>query len=468
LTHAEPTAHALPASAAVRPGAKLRRLAAVFAPALLALASSVVFLAAAPLAARTALFLHLGSVVAAGRGFNVGWLGALALHAADALGGYAGAATLGALELFALTAFVYARARSRAGAVLALGAALFALLTCFDAARLSGIATAWLGAAAFLYALDRAPRRSAWFAPLIALVWCNASPTGLLAPVLAVLVAFGRIAEARDVTAARPYWPFAFAAAAATLLTPGGFAYPFQALAALHLDPQFARILPIAPGTAAPHVFRIAATLVVVAAAWLWAGRRRAADAPLVLAAFTLCFFDGGFVPLLGIVAGPAFAAAASGREEIVAPPARAEALGAGLSAVFVVLAGLIILPHAPTRAWTNESPLPLLEGLSARGGTHVVFCSTIAWCDYAETLPGLRPFLDERVEHATFAQLQAQEKIGRARPGWHQALRENGIDAILVPRDAALVQLVPSLRGWKLAGSDVDARLFVREAGAR
>jgi hypothetical protein len=109
-----------------------------------------------------------------------------------------------------------------------------------------------------------------------------------------------------------------------------------------------------------------------------------------------------------------------------------------------------------------------LLEGLSARGGTHVVFCGTIAWCDYAETLPGLRPFVDERVERATFAQLQAQEKIGRARPGWHQALRANGIDAILVPRDAALAQLVPSLRGWKRAGSDVDTRLFVRESGAR
>jgi len=38
----------------------------------------------------------------------------------------------------------------------------------------------------------------------------------------------------------------------------------------------------------------------------------------------------------------------------------------------------------------------------------------------------------------------------------------------MLVPRSIALAQLVPSLTGWKLAASDADTRLFVREGAAR
>ena len=468
MTHADIAARSIPASIAGRQASLARRLATAAAPALLAPAALVVFALAAPQAPRVALALHLGASSAAGHGFALGWLGALALDAADAAAGYAGAVALGALALYALAYLVYLRARERSGVVLSLCAALFALVTCFDAARVGGVAPAWLGAAVLLYVLDRAPRRGMWFAPLVAIVWCNASPTGLLAPVLTVLVALGRAADARDVTAARPYWPVAFASLAATLLTPAGLGFPAQALAALHLDLQFARLLPIAPATAAPHVFRIAATLVVIGAMWLWSGRRRAADAPLVLAALFLCFYDGAFVPLLGIVAAPAFAAAARNRYEATLAPGRADALAACLAGACVVAGALSAVPHAPTRSFGDASARALLESLPAGGTAHVVFCATIASCDYAETLPGMRPLLDERVEIAPAGTLDAQEKIARARAGWPATVREQHVDAMLVPRSIALAQLVPSLTGWKLAASDADTRLFVREGAAR
>lgn len=467
MIHAEPAAHRMPATAL--PAQSIAaRLGIVAAPALLALASLIVYALAVPLAPRLALVLHLGAVAARGNGFALGWLTHVALYAADAAAGSAGATTLGALALFGLVAFVFARARLRAGTTLALGAALFALFTCFDAARLGGGAPAWLGAAAYLYALERSPRRSAWFAPAIALVWCNACAAGVLAPVLAVLFAFGRIFATREVTAGRPYWPLALASAVALLLTPAGFGYPAQALAALHFDEQFGRVLPIAPAVGAPHVYRLATTLVLLGAAWLWAGRKRAVDAPLVLAAFGLCFFDGAFVPLLGIVAGPAFAAAASAGDERIAAPRRGEAFAALAAACFVVLAGLAALPHAPLQAATNAAPRALFDRLAASGGPHVVLCGTVAWCDYAETYPGLRPFVDERVELATLAQLRAQEKIGRARAGWHEALRAGHVDALIVSTNAAIAQLAPAMRGWRRVAADGEATLFVRDGSTR
>jgi hypothetical protein len=444
----------------------IARVLPAAAPALLAFASAVMYVAAAPNAPREALRLHLGALAAAGH-FSIGWLGALVLHAGNAFAGYAGMTVLGAFGLYALTAFVYVRARTRAGGTLALGAALFALVACFDTARVGGDAPGWLGAAAFLYVLDRAPRRSAWLAQLIALVWCNVSPTGVAAPLLAVLVAFGRAAGARDVTAARPIWPLAFASAVATLLTPAGLAYPAGAAALLHLDESFARVLPIAPATAAPHVFRLVATLVVMAAMWLWAGRPRAADAPLVLAAFVLCFFDGNFTPLLGIVAGPAFAAAAADGAR-PAPLRRAESFFVWCAAAcFAFTAGMVV-PHWSGRATGPPDPHAMLERLSARGGGHVVFCSVVAWCDYAEALPGMHPLLSERVDLASPDVLQAQEKIARVREGWHDAVRANHIDVIVAQKTSALAQLAGAMPGWKSVDDDADARVFVRDGAAR
>jgi hypothetical protein len=468
ILHAEPATRALSARRPGRKATLAERIAPVAAPALLASASLALFASSTARAPRLALLLHAGDEAASGRAFALGWLDGFVLRIADALGGYAGAAALGAAALFALAAFVYARASERAGVTLSLVAGGFALFTCCDAARVGGDAAAWLGAAALLYALDRAPKRALWVAPAIAVLWCNASAAGVLAPALALLVALGRAADAGDAGAARRCWPVVSACALATLCTPALWAYPGQAFAALHFDPQFSRILPIAPATAAPHAFRIALTLVVIAAAWLWAGRRRLRDAPLVLAAFVLCFFDGAFLPLLGIVAGPAFAAAARAPAEPVPAMKRSETLAAWCAGALVACAALFTLPHVPARSVASESPLPLFAALSARGGEHLIYCAAPAYCDYAETLPGLRPFLDERVEAVSPATLQTQEKIARVRAGWQRALREARIDAMLVASTSALAQLIPAVPGWKAAGSDGDARLFVLEGGAR
>jgi hypothetical protein len=165
-------------------------------------------------------------------------------------------------------------------------------------------------------------------------------------------------------------------------------------------------------------------------------------------------------------VAGPAFAAAAQRRDGVIASASRGETLGAGVAAALVVIVALSVLPHTPARAFAEAEPRPLLSTLSAGGGTHVVFCAPLAACDYAETLPGLRPFLDERVDAASAATLAAQEQITRVRAGWRALLLANHIDAILVARSSPLAQLVPALPGWTAAGGDADSRLFVRSSG--
>jgi hypothetical protein len=173
-------------------------------------------------------------------------------------------------------------------------------------------------------------------------------------------------------------------------------------------------------------------------------------------------------LPLLGIVAGPAFAAAAQGRKEAGGAPGRSEAVAACVAGAFAAIAALSVLSHAPARSLAREAPSALLAALAAGGGTHVVFCGTVAYCDYAETVPGLRPFLDERVELASSSTLQAQEKIMRVRAGWREALRANGIDAMLVARTSSLAQLVGALPSWKAAGEDGENRLFVYDGGGR
>jgi hypothetical protein len=126
------------------------------------------------------------------------------------------------------------------------------------------------------------------------------------------------------------------------------------------------------------------------------------------------------------------------------------------------------VLPHAPARSLAPEAPAGLLAALATGGGPRVVFCGTVALCDYAESLPGLRPFVDERVELVSSDALQAQEKIMRVRAGWRKALRANGIDAVLVARTSSLAQLLSAMPNWKAAGGDGENRLFVYEGGGR
>jgi hypothetical protein len=71
---------------------------------------------------------------------------------------------------------------------------------------------------------------------------------------------------------------------------------------------------------------------------------------------------------------------------------------------------------------------------------------------------------VSERVELASPAALEAEDRIGHGRAGWREALRASGADALIARSRSPLAQLVPTEPGWRLAKSDGTASLYVRD----
>jgi len=76
----------------------------------------------------------------------------------------------------------------------------------------------------------------------------------------------------------------------------------------------------------------------------------------------------------------------------------------------------------------------------------HGIFCSVIAWCDYAVVLPTLRPLMDERVERSNPSTRKAQHDVARVAKGWERTLASQHIDTVLTHRSDALAALPRTL----------------------
>ncbi len=425
-----------------------------------------------PAAPQLALSIELGRRVAMEHAFGLGWLGALEAWAVSTASGLGGLAAVAGIATVATLALVEFRARRRGGAILALGATILAAATFFDALHVGGGAPRWLGAAAFLLALER--RRGAWLALPIALVWCNFSATGLLAPILAALVALGRTIDLgpRAPMAVRA-WAIAIGSAIVATLTPDGIAYFGHAWSALHFDRRVIGLIPILPSEVAPQGYRFGLTAVVVLAAWLWNYRRRADDVLLTLAGVILVFLDGTNLPLLGIIAGPAFAGSLRrlwpnfGADP---PPARERWAAAGVALVaFVIAAGFAL---APNERLLRQSPEAGAEQtaigqLAGDGRRHVLYCSVALWCDYAAPFHNIDVVLDERFERVKPEVWIMATQISHVRLGWRKALSGAGVDAVVARRKGALATLLSMDRGWESRASDPTFMLFVRRHGS-
>jgi hypothetical protein len=396
---------------------------------------------------------------------GLGWLGGLTVWLVSAAGPAAATLTTALTALLALW-LVELRARERAPGAVALVATAFAALCAADALRPGGAIENAAFAAALLLLLERpGPRRALWSAAL-AVVWCNASPAGLLAPALAAVAALGAHLERRLPAERRDAW-LAFAATAlATLATPAGWTFPALAYEALRVDRALDGLVPYHPADVSDLAYRTGFVLAVLAALTFGAGRLRPGDALLWTAALLLALANGSYLAIFGVVVAPLLAASAAealGKRGPAGPLARgpgARAVLAAAALVFALAAALggALRPAAPADASV------LARTLAADGRGHRLFCAVVDWCsEAAAASPRISVFVDGRVEAYPAAVLTEQRDLAGLKGDWRGRLAGRRIDAVLVRRDRAFATLVGSRPGWSPAGTAGNLALYVR-----
>ncbi len=456
-------------------GPSIFRHAAVWSlRALLAVVVLGTFAATPPDAPRLTLGLEVGRGALHGDFTSVGWLGAALtamLHDASGFGALTGFC---GLTIVVALALVEMRARTRAGEVLSLVAAVVAAFAFLDFMHVGAGGATWACAAALVFVLDRATGYRILLAIPIAVVWCNVSPDGVLAAPLATLVALGRTFEgglrSRRTQIA---WLAAAGCTLAMLATPLVAAYPAAALEAARFDRDLLGIVALNPRDVAPMGYRSAFLAIVLFFGVAGVRGRRIEDTLLLVFAVALTFVNGAALPLLAIVGVPVMAYTLSKvAPQFYAPPSRrggwTDALIAGVAIVlaFGFAAGSNTKVRAP---WPERvSPAALIAEAAAGGRSHRLFCATIEWCDYALSYPNLSAFADGRLERLTLAGRDAQRSVMRARAGWKATLAAAHVDTILARRGDALSSLLSLDPGWDLADADAAAVLYVRSGASR
>lgn len=390
---------------------------------------------------------------------SLGWLGALGGTAVARLGAPAVAAASAALALLAL-GLVERRARFAGAGPAAPLAGVLAAACMLDALRPGADVAAWCLAALALRLLDAPSRGSGVAFALGTVVWCNVEPAGLLAPAFAVAVAIGATLDApgalraRDAASAaglRARWYVAALACGATLCTPAGFGFPGMAFDALRLGGATRGILVTAPSLTAPHAYHagLFALLALAFAAGVRGSGLRGA-LPVVVA-FVLALANGAFVPIFGVVAAPAVAAALrTVRFPAFIVPAAALAL---IAAIAFVAGGEPRPTGQPDELAARAVPPPA-----------TLFCANVDWCDPA-TARGGRVVMDGRIAAYGPAARARQRAMESGGAGFTQALAASGTTGVLAGNDTALATLFAVLPGWRTAARDKRATLFERGA---
>jgi hypothetical protein len=398
----------------------------------------------------------------------IGWLGALGIALLASL---PPAVLLFATALTALAtfAFVEVRARRVAGRGLALAAVVLAGLCAVGSFGVAGGIVTAAFASALIYILDRPGPRAAALATLLAIVWCNTAPQGLLAPAIALCAVANVWSGATPL--ARRYALLAFVGTAlATLATPALLAYPGLAFEAMRVDRELAGVVAsVNPVDVVPFAYRAGFTLLVFSAFAFGTQRGREGAIPMLLFGAFLALANGAYVVVFGVLAAPLLvgSAAAAFPRLTRSLPASARGDLFALGCAFVVaLAG----------AWQSASHFTPLTGgyalaasLASDGKTHRVYCTNVDWCDAALAgAPNVRVFMDGRVAAYPEATRARKRDIGNLKPQWHKQLADDGVDAIVAAEDRAFSGLVALSPGWHAVASDDGTVLYERAVAAR
>ncbi len=391
---------------------------------------------------------------------SLGWLGALVAAPVAALGRPGLAVASAALAMLAL-GLVERRARILGAGSAAGLAGVLAAACMLDALRSGADVAAWCWTALALLLLEVPSRRNGAAFVLGTVAWCNADPSGLLAPALAVAVALGATLDALAASPARDAaseaglsvrWCVAALACCAMLCTPAGGRFPAAAFEALRLGGATRGILVTAPSLTAPLAYHVGLfVLLCLALAVGVRGSGLRGALPIALA-FVLALANGAFVPIFGVVAAPAVVASLrTVRFPALVVPAAA--LGLIVALAWVVS----VQPRA-----TGQPDGLAVRAAGAAPAARTLFCANVDWCD-AAVARGRRVVMDGRIAPYGKRVRERQRAIESGGTGFPGALAASGATDVLAGNDTALATLFALLPGWRAAARDERATLFER-----
>ncbi len=437
-----------------------------------------------------------GGVGAAAGAF--GWANAAAIFLAHVMLGDFGAFALAALAAGGAIALIASTARDRVRSVMAdaagsgsgaevaaiFGAAL-AFVAALGAMRVGGEGLAWLAGAAFLFASARAlaadddVRANRWIALAVgtAVFWCNLSPFGIAAPLVALADAVGvTLATGAQTPYAKRAWLLALGAGVATLLTPGFLAFPGLAFTMLGFDRDALRPLLVHPIDIDPFGYRNGIVVIAIALAALGVPRaRRGFDAWALILALVLALENGALLPLFAFVAAPVLASAlaeafsararngansheASGRRAAVAP---------WLAGALATVAVWIVAPSraVPAGASTVATAPLLAQTLQRDGAVHRVVCERLERCADIVALGDahLRVLMDDRAPAFPASVRKLQTDFTSLAGAWLDPLVRGRADALVVETGAHIDVVLGLRRDWKRLGADERVTIYER-----
>jgi len=413
------------------------------------------FSVAVPRAPQIALTLELGRRAVFEHRFEFGWLGAVFFYLAQALAGFGGLAAFGGVSVVIALALVEFRARPRTGDVLSLAAMILAAFCFLDALRVGGGAAHWIFAAAFLLLLERARGWALFGTIAVAVVWANAAPDAILAPVLAAAVAIGRILDRNSGRGEIAHvCAVTLGCAAALLVTPAGTKYLTLAPLAAHLDRGLAAVIPLAPNVLAPRAY-VAFFIVLLFGAALGVRRCRWEDRLLFGVAIFLGFWNGENLPLAGIIAAPILVGTLVrvAPQFFAAPSSRERLADAVVAAIALCLAfGFAVGAQGRAMHYVLEQPpQTIVNRALADGRPHRLFCVVVEWCDYAIGFKDTGVVMDGRIERYDDRERTAQHAIAHLAHGWKGELSSRRVDLVLAHRSDALSTILAFVPGWSV-----------------
>lgn len=132
----------------------------------------------------------------------------------------------------------------------------------------------------------------------------------------------------------------------------------------------------------------------------------------------------------------------------------------------------LLFLAFSPSVTWPQNLPASVFPvEMIRRHGPEIAGARLFTvdqWANYAiYTNPAQRVFIDSQHQIYGDKVLLDALKMMEARPGWREALKGYGIDAVLCPVDAPIASLLEGEPGWRLVDKVQGAVLFERKPTA-
>jgi hypothetical protein len=373
--------------------------------------------------------------------FSEGWLGSLGVYALWSTFGYVGLVFANTLLVAAALILLEKRCLQRGVGAGETAIALSIAIGCsLGSLRAGGGVLDLTLTAAFLFFVERAPRKSALWAIAVVVLWCNSSIYGCIAPFLGFCSSVGRSfgKNLRNRIGRAAYY---LSFLVAISMTPATMHVFSGYVAYLHLNPT-TELHVWEPGYMNPVAFYGAfiPTLILTA----WCGLRYAGlpDAAAAIGAMMLVLLNGKYLGIFGFVTGPIVASALTKiREEKAFHASRVTrdnrpvlllfSLFAAISAVgFTKIRGTQLMQGEGERA-------KVIDRLAADGREHRLLCTDERWCDYAlmRDASNLRVFADSRMQAYPLDVRGDMLTFARAAPAWRKDIERWNIDAVMTGR---------------------------------